>query len=71
MVRRDMIRREYCGQVTSGWEVYGHSKCGRVLCGQTMRCGHTSCEVVVERRKGHSGVGNQEWVSHAFCSDHC
>ena len=59
-----MIRRECCGQVMSGWEVYGHSKCGRVL------CGHMSCEVVVERRKGRSGVGNQEWVSHAFCSDH-
>ncbi|KAF2589144.1 hypothetical protein F2Q70_00038783 [Brassica cretica] len=49
-------------RVMSGWEVCGHSKCRRVLCGQTMRCGHTSCEVVVERRKGRSGVGNQEWV---------
>ncbi|KAF3549489.1 hypothetical protein DY000_02010515 [Brassica cretica] len=36
-------------RVMSGWEVCDHSMCGRVLCGQTMRCGQTSCEVVVER----------------------
>ncbi|KAF3507695.1 hypothetical protein F2Q69_00010061 [Brassica cretica] len=32
-------------RVMSGWEVCGHSMYGRVLCGQTMRCGQTSCEV--------------------------
>ena len=49
-----------CGQVMSGWEVCGHSMCGRVLYGQTMKCGQTGCEVVVERCKGRFGVGNQE-----------
>ncbi|KAF2542159.1 hypothetical protein F2Q70_00036415 [Brassica cretica] len=55
----------------NGWEVCGHSMCGRMLCGWAMRCGwamgcgQRSCKVVVERCKEGSGMGNQEW-EHAF-----